>query len=246
LEKKRAELAILEGELADRELAFVTLQNEARSFEARYLRVVGRLYAELDDVQAQVAEAQARRSPQNPDLHQQASAARTRATESAEVFEAILKGDDVSEFAPRDDLKKLYREIAKLVHPDLATGDVERARRTRLMADANRAYTAGDEAQLRAILDEFVSSPESVQGEGVASELVRTIRKIHQIERRLANIEVEMAELRDSQLYILFQRVETSKAQNRDLLAEMANQLTQQIADARTELTALSSGRATV
>jgi len=94
-------------------------------------------------------------------------------------------------------------------------------------------------------LDEWVSSPESVQGEGVAAELVRTIRKIHQIERRLSDIDAEMAELKQSEQYILFQRVETSKAQNRDLLAEMANQLRPQIADARTELITLSSGEAT-
>jgi len=247
LEKKRAELGTLEGELADRELELVTLQNELRSFEARYFRVVGRLYAELDDVQAKVTEARARRDPRNPDLQQEASDARTRATESAEaVGAAMLKDEDDREFPPRDDLKKLYREIAKLIHPDLTTDDRERARRTRLMADANRAYTAGDEAKLRAILDDWQSSPESVQGEGIAAELVRTIRKIHQVERRLPEIKAEMLELKQSELYILLQRVEEVKAQDRDLLAEMAEQLKQQIADAHTELINLSSGEAIV
>lgn len=237
---------MLEGELAERELECVTLQNELRAFEARYLRGVGRLYAELDDVQAQLAESKARRSPQNPDLHQQASDARARAAESADAVGAVSADEyALVPFAPRDELKKLYREIAKLLHPDLTTDDNERARRTRMMADANRAYAAGDEARLRAILDEWISSPDSVQGEGVALELVRTIRKIHQAERRLVDIESEMTVLRGSDLYTLLHQVSEAAAHDRDLLAEMARQLNEQIASAREVLINGSPGEAT-
>lgn len=246
LEKKCAELATLEGKLADRELEFVTLQNALRTFEARYLRTVGRLYAELDELQAQAAEAQARHAPQNPNLHRQACDVRTRATKSAEAVGSLVKEDNVSEFAPRDDLKKLYREIAKLVHPDLTTDDRERARRTRMMAEANRAYTAGDEVKLRAILDDWVSSPESVQGEGIAAELVRAIRKIHQVKRRLADIDAETSELKRSELFALLERVELARIQDRDLLAGMARQLKHEIVEARTASIKPSSGEAIV
>jgi hypothetical protein len=245
LAKKCADLAVLEAELAQQELDVATLEAELRTFEARYFRIIGRLYAELDDLQAQRAEARARRHPQNADLLRQATDARARASESAEaVGAALLKEGDLRDFAPPDELKRLYREIAKQVHPDLTTDERERARRTRLMAEANRAYAAGDEATLRAILDEWVSSPESVPGEGVAAELVRTIRKIHQVERRLANIANEMAALKQSELFTLWQRAEAAKAQHRDLLAEMAEELKRQIAAARAELTTLSPGKA--
>jgi hypothetical protein len=170
-----------------------------------------------------------------------------RASESAEAVggAALLKDGDLRDFAPPDELKWLYREIAKQVHPDLTTDERERARRTRLMAEANRAYAAGDEAKLRTILDDWVSSPESVPGEGVAAELVRTIRKIHQVERRLVNIATEMAALRQSELFRLWERAEASKAEDRDVLAEMAEALKRQIAAARAELTKLSPGEAT-
>jgi outer membrane lipopolysaccharide assembly protein LptE/RlpB len=114
------------------------------------------------------------------------------------------------------------------------------------MAEANRAYEEGDEAKLRAILDEWVSGPDSVPGEGVAAELVRTIRKIHQVERRLADIEAETSELKRSELHKLKQNVAIAKDRDRDLLAEMAEQLKQQIAGARMHLAKLSSPEAAV
>ena len=242
LEKKTAELAALKAQLAQRELDLATLQNELHAFEARYFRTVGALYAELDDLEAQIAEAEARRHADDQNLRQQAAGARAKATASAHAVSAFRAGDDQgTDFTPREDLKKLYREIARLIHPDLATDDDARARRNRLMAEANKAYAEGHEAKLRAILDEWQSSPESVEGQGVAAELVRTIRKIHQVERRLADIDAETLELKRSELHTLWRRVETEAAQHRNLLAKMAEQLKQRIAAVRTQLTNLSS-----
>lgn len=242
LERKRAKLTDLEAELADAELALATLRAEVRAFERRYIRVVGVLFAELDDLNAQLAEARFRRRPQDSNLYQNARDARTRATESASAVGELPQENTVSEFAPREDVKTLYREVAKLVHPDLSTDERERVRRTQLMAEANRAYAAGDDAALRRIIDDWVSSPESVQGEGVAAELVRTIRKIHQVKRRLLDIEAETSELKTSEVCVLCERVAQAKAQGRDLLAEMAEELRIQIGAVRTQLNAAIDG----
>jgi len=56
LAKKQAELSQLESELADRELRFATLQAEVGTFERRYVKTVGVLYAELDEINAQLTE----------------------------------------------------------------------------------------------------------------------------------------------------------------------------------------------
>jgi hypothetical protein len=242
LAKKRAELSTVESALADRELDLITLRNELKTFETHYFRLVGQLFAELDDTRARLAETLAYRNPGNPDLGRQAAEARTQANQSASAIgESVPQEDADTAFSRSDELKKLYREIAKLVHPDLVTEDGERTRRTRLMAEANQAYGAGDEAKLRAILDDWVSNPESVHGEGVAAELVRTIRKIHQVKRRLEDIQSEMMELKQSELYTLSQRVETLKTQGRDLLAEIVEQLEHEIAAARSQLATLGA-----
>ena len=63
LEKKRAELKQIEAELAERELLLATLSGELAAFEKKYLRTVGRKYAELDEVCAQIYEVEARLAP---------------------------------------------------------------------------------------------------------------------------------------------------------------------------------------
>lgn len=77
LEKKRAELATLETRLAERELDLATLQAELRSFERTYVRIVGTRLAELDEIQAQIAEAEARSKPKDRKAQERAAQART-------------------------------------------------------------------------------------------------------------------------------------------------------------------------
>ena len=139
LAAKKADLAALEIQLAQRELDFATLRVELHAFEQRYLRIVGVKFAEIDDLEAQIAEALNRRNPSDETTRRRAAEARTKATASAGVTSAIEDRTHAVDFKPSEDLKRLYREIAKRVHPDLATDDDERAKRNKVMAEVNRA-----------------------------------------------------------------------------------------------------------
>jgi predicted transcriptional regulator len=237
LSRKRAELARLETVLLQREVDLATLQAELRAFEGRYLGIVGVRYAALDEIEAQIAEAQARLRPGDHTAQRGAAQARAEAQESAQ---AAKEAGPQLKFTPSDSLKKTFREVAKRLHPDLTTDEKERARRQRLMAEANRAYADGDEARLQAILREWEESPESVTGEGPGAELIRVIRKIAQVEERLRTIEAEMARLKASELFQLKSKVEEAEAEGRDLLAEMARLVDQRVAVAHKRLSALS------
>lgn len=243
LSTKLSELAALETELAQRELDLTTLQAELRAFETRYLRIVGVRYAELDDIEARIAEAQMRLNPNDSKAQEQAAQARAQAQESAQAT-GVTQELRQQRFKPPESLKKLYREVAKRIHPDLAIDEKERARRQQLMADANRAYEEGDEAKLQAILREWESSPESVKGEGTAAELVRVIRKIAQIKERLRVIETEIDQLKESDLYQLKTEVQEAGDEGRDLLAEMASRVDEQIAWANKHLAEITTRKA--
>jgi len=61
-----------------------------------------------------------------------------------------------------EELKSLYHEAARRVHPDKAVTEAERGERERLMVEVNLAYEAGDEEALRRILAETDAEPEPV------------------------------------------------------------------------------------
>ena len=241
LSQKWEELSSLQVLLAQRELDLTTLQAELHAFERCYFRVVGVRYAELDKVEAQIADLLSRSSLQNQDMRMWAAEARDRANESAHESKMVQETAGHEEkFKPSDDLKKLYRDVAKSIHPDLATDDDDRTRRQRFMAEANQAYEEGNEIRLREILREWESSPDAIKGDGVAAELIRVIRKIAQVQERLRTIEATIDDLESSDLYRLKNEVESAEAEERDLLAEMASRLDRQIADTRKRLAGLT------
>jgi hypothetical protein len=146
LAKKRDELPLLQAELAERELFLTNLRAELSAFEGQYLRQVGTLYAELDEWNAKIAERMAEEED-TEEARSAAEQARTQAEESSAAAHGESAG--VQEFTPSAELKSLYREVAKKVHPDLATDEADRHKREQLMAEANAAYQRGDADALR-------------------------------------------------------------------------------------------------
>lgn len=237
LDKKLTELAALEMELTQRELDLATLQAELHSFEREYLRVVGIRYAELDEIEAEIAKHLAFLKPNDSTARQQAEHAWAKAQESKRTaYENVTDQESSQDFKPWESLKKIYREVAKRIHPDLTTDEKERLRRQQLMGEANQAYEDGDEERLQAILHGWENSPESVQGEGVVAKLIRAIRKIAQVRERLKKIEAEIEALKRSALYQLREKAIAAQQEGQDLLAEMASQIDEQIAATKLRL----------
>ena len=235
LARKRDEQAAIESELAERELRSANLRAELGAFERQYLHHVGSRYAELDELKAAVAERLAQEQPANKRAQQAACEARARAAETQST------AGDKSEATPRafessPEMKRLYREVAKRVHPDLTSDRADRAKRQQLMAEANEAYERGDETRLRKIFTEYEWSAEAVQGEGPGAELIRVIRRISQARGRLAEIEAELQELLRSDLYQLKVRLDEAQSHGRDVLKEMVQKVEDQIAQAKRRL----------
>jgi hypothetical protein len=218
LAAKRDELAQLEAQLADEELALASLKAELAGFEGLYLRRVGILYAELDEWTARLAELQAEKIA-TPETNSDAAAARAQAEESYSA--AHSEAAEVQPVALSPELKKLYREAAKRVHPDTAIDDADRVRRERLMKDVNLAYGKGDEDALRRILVTLDNSPEEVRGLGIGADLIRVLRQLRLVKDRLLVITTELAALAETDIALLKAKADTAASQGLDLLAEM-------------------------
>ena len=167
-----------------------------------------------------------------------AEAAEARAAESAAAAEAA-EGAPEAAPAPTADLKTLYRQLAKAIHPDLATDDAERVRRTHLMAAASEAYARGDEAALRRILDGEAARPETVVGDDIGARLVRVLRKIAQVRARLTELIELQAALEDDPMWTLFEAVRAATSTGEDPLGDTEADLHAQTRSAQARLAAL-------
>ena len=110
------------------------------------------------------------------------------------------------------------------------------------MAKVNEAYKREDEEALKRLVEEWEASPESVEGTGVATELVRVIRQIAQARRSIANIRSRIEEVKETELYSLCARHRQAEDEGRNLLEEIAADLDVRIADAKAELAELNWG----
>jgi hypothetical protein len=137
------------------------------------------------------------------------------------------------------DLRDLYREAAKKIHPDLADDGAERTRRTGLMAALNSAYEERDVEAIRRILSDETARPEAITGEDVASQLVRVIRKIAQVRVRMEVLDRLTVALEIDPLYQLFAEARGAWAAGDDPLAEDEADLRTRIASAQASLAAL-------
>lgn len=151
------------------------------------------------------------------------SAATQARTQAEESYSAVHgEAAKARAFIASAELRALYREVAKRVHPDLATDEADRQKREHLMAEANGAYQRGDAEALRRISEEYESSPESVRGAGIGADLVRVLRQLKQVRDRIAAIILEVANLAEAEIAKLKAKADIAATEGRDLLAEMA------------------------
>jgi hypothetical protein len=153
---KRKELTSLEQDLTERELGLSTLKGELHQFERRYNQIVGLKYRELDEVRAQVMELASQLYPKSDEFRAGATSSREQAKQSAGETEDFATDSPTEEkFVPSEELKKLFREVAKKIHPDLAENPEEQKRCHNLMSKLNLAYDHLDEEGIRAVLIEW-------------------------------------------------------------------------------------------
>ena len=244
LDQKRKELSALETQLVERELELTTLQQELAAFEAEYLRVVGRRYAMLDDIVAQIEQIRATGNPTDRGAQQRARTARSTADTSATQVggTAAVGTDDAAAFAPSASLKAVYRTLSRKVHPDLAPTDDERSRRNEWMAKVNDAYKRQREDVLNELLTDWDTSPDAVSGEGTALELVRAIRKIAQVTRRLDEIDETIEALMDAPIYDLYVQNTTQLQDGKSILQDLSASLDARISGSKRALEELERG----
>ncbi len=242
--QKKADLIRLESKLAQAELELATFRCEIQNFRARYINAIGSRYSQLDRLEAEIAQIEAWQRPDDQSVRMKAEQARAQAEESERTSgnQREMDPKKISRFKPTESLKKLYRQIAKRIHPDLAVNEQERVCFQELMAKANQAYQDGDEIGLQSILRQWKKVSGLEKSDISIDKLTKVQRQIAQIKERLLAIEKEKAEIRNSSIYQLKHKVEKAESSGIDLLAEMARVLDHQIQITKAKLDQLVKG----
>lgn len=230
LDGLRARVHELDTALAERGAEIAGVKVELDAFRIRYRHDVGLLHEELDELERAIA-----------------------AAELGELSKLVEDDDDRDSKAPpanpdpdvtprltSDAVRRLFRDVAKIIHPDLAGDADTRDRRHALMVEANRAYALGDEERLRWILQAWANSPDAVQGSDPESMRLRLVRRIAESEAQLDVFTSDLAALKDSPLWKLKAMVDEAAARGKDLMSDTVRRLKRDIVAARNRLDAMT------
>jgi uncharacterized protein YydD (DUF2326 family) len=228
LKEKRAELNQLEDTLAARETELAVLQSGVREFELNYLEAIGKKFDELAEIEKQIA----------------ATLGQHVTDDDYTVSNELECGQ--TKFHAADNLKKLYREVARLCHPDLAGNEQERAYRHKLMIAANQAYETGAEDRLQALLSSESNFADLTRQSLSAIDLVQVLRAITTTQENIAELEAELERVKNSELYRLKQRADRATAIGHDFLQELVSQVERQIRKSQNRLTTLQAELAVI
>ncbi|MEU8528404.1 MULTISPECIES: J domain-containing protein [Streptomyces] len=251
----RLERAVRAAEqaLIEFEIAVETFRVEVENFSRLHHQKLGPMYARLDELDALIAEARAARSGDPEDLRRarEARAAVMPMPGVDELFHDWLDSDGLSPEAaamltgrpvqppkrvrPSEEARKLYRELARQVHPDLARDETERVRREEFITRVNAAYGRGDVALLRELSEEWAAGP--VTESERPSESEELYARLDWLARRKELLTVVARELEESAIGAMLKMAPDDPDR---LLEEIAEQLLAQVAEREVELSALT------
>lgn len=247
LEEELPRLVRDQAELAEHvvsaELELETAKTETVQFQRRYYETIGRLYAQLDDLDAQIASVQAGLSPGDPAAQVHAQAAQEQARKSAEEA-GLIESQPPPPLVLTPQLKRAFRRAAMMMHPDRANTETERQRRHGFMIKLNLAYERGDQQAIEKLVLEFiqesgmqeVDDPDEIPDLGVELKILAMVRRTGQLRRRLEEIQEELYEKKQSDIYKLKITIERAELKGGDPLNDLAKQLLQELAERRIRL----------
>ncbi|MES9505625.1 J domain-containing protein [Streptomyces sp. NPDC000609] len=255
-ERPEARLAravrVAEQALIEFEIAVETFRVEVENFSRLHHQKLGPMYTRLDELDAQIAEARAARTGDPEDIRkaQEARAIVMPMPGVDELFHDWIDSEGLSPEAaamlteqpvrppkrvrPTEEARRLYRDLARKAHPDLAQDETERARRDEFIARVNAAYGRGDEALLIELAQEWAAGPVAPETElGESEELYA---RLNWLTQRKELLTVLAQELEESAIGSMLRMAPDDPDR---LLDEIAEQLLGEVARREAELAAM-------
>lgn len=222
-ERHLVEIEELRRRVVELQLELEGLRLAVGRFEAEYHARVGALFVELDRLRLAIAEYERRilRLRADPRLDPVRMEEEIRA-EFHDRYEEIRSAEEEARRHERavhdepdrpdldepaeEDLRALYRDLAKRYHPDLARTDEERSRREDVMRRVNAAFNRRDIAALRTIEQEAATEDPAFDARPIGEKLIWATREVTRLGRVIAYLADELAAVRRTDAFRLWRR----------------------------------------
>ncbi len=230
------QLVAAEAQLSEQLAEISAFEFQVRAYLEPLTRRLDRLDDEIKDLQRQLRRLQDSwlhaDSPEGDDL--------LRAWRSSEDAGAAAGDEYRYHSAPTgpppptlsrkqaEELKTLYRQLARRFHPDFALNEEDRAYRTQLMMAINAAYTIGDLPRL----EELAGEPDPQRPSYSAEDMVLALlRELERCQKRLSEIALDLERLSKHPSALLKRRADLAARKGRNVLEELAAELRDRISE---------------
>lgn len=248
-----------ERQVSDLSVGIQELKIKLSIFEGEYNARVGVLYIKLDKINLSIEEYELRiklaREGKLPDVlrdieddvrdrffekREKISNLEDETSESSQEYKQHLEEEEEARLdeESKQDLKRLYRELAKKYHPDRSTDKKQSEDYHKIMAEINEAYKAKDIEKLRSFAEK-VEREEKIAKETLEDKLDRLKHDDEVLSGIIAKLEGELRSLKLGETYKLIEKVQLAKERGDDLLQQLAAKLKSQIAESQVRLDTL-------
>lgn len=248
IERKREKVAELT-------LALNELRLELKQFKAKYNAQIGRLYAELDEVELSVREYRLRVRllregvpPHSPEMERRVRECFQHEREKLNAYQRKTQKSKEDQKENKEDeeevdssvikkLRRLYFKLAKIYHPDKVK-DEEKNQKQKIMSVINRAYKEKDVQTLERFVGDS-SDEQQVQDEDFEQKKKRLKREAVSLDRNIRELKLEIRSIKSSHNYKLKMEAEQARKQGENFFSRLAKDVKRKISASKRKLNRL-------
>lgn len=224
LERYRNMVKIYTSDVENKKRMLTKLIKEVEVFEEFFTRTIGKRYDQLREIDYKMEEY----------MKQDDSLRAKVESEYSKFKQYSIPAKNVEILEERNNsIKKLYKEIVKEIHPDRSSNEYERRIKTDMLKEINIAYEEGNKEKMLILYNNWKYNPEGMSLNTVGEELIFAIRTMYKLQKDLSEIDRDIEDVENSDVYILKKEVDRYKGTNRNPIRDICVSLDREIQNKR-------------
>lgn len=224
LERYRNMVKIYASDIENKKGVLTKLIRETEAFEGFFTRTIGKRYDQLREIEYKMEEYMRKDHSLKAKVESEYS--------KFKGYSIPIKNIEILE-ERNNSIKEIYKEIVKEIHPDRSSSEHERKAKTDMLKEINIAYEEGNKEKMLILYNKWKYNPEGISLNTVGEELIFVIRTMYKLQKDLSEIEREIDDISDSDIYMLKKEVDRYKGTNINPIRDICISLDKEIQNKR-------------